>query len=184
RGQGLAMQAVIRLAIEVSVADPSAHPHLEVRLNGHQASVDEFVEIGAQKQAVAHLMGTLLGIREDMGSLQNRECVFAGDGTSAHVSADDQGTERSLTQAGALEERTTKAPFLFRHNFEDTIRCGRSQLRENAGAICGFSLVGLADHDVPGEAVTHLYPSLVRQVEHASKYCAADLRIEIGRLVP
>src|SRR5690606_11844671 len=45
RGQGLAMQAVIRLAIEVSVTDPSAHPHLEVRLNGHQASVEEFMEI-------------------------------------------------------------------------------------------------------------------------------------------
>src|SRR5690606_32495560 len=78
RGQCLPMQAVIRLAIEILIADPATDSNLQIRLDRNQPRIEELVEVRSEEQAVVDVVGALVRVWEDVGRLQRRQRVLPG----------------------------------------------------------------------------------------------------------
>jgi hypothetical protein len=57
------------------------------------------MEIGAQQQAVGHLMGALLRVGADMSGLERRQGVLLGDSVRPAISLRDGDSECSLAES-------------------------------------------------------------------------------------
>ena len=103
--QAPAMKQVVLLAVVEFLVDPPTDFDAVVRRDGEVATVEQPVEIAAQKKSIVDAVPTFGRIGPDMRCLKNRKNLLPGDGTPALVRVCNQNAEGSLAQSRAHLDR-------------------------------------------------------------------------------
>lgn len=90
------MVLVLVLAVVEVLLQPRADHHPEVGGYRHVAPVEQGVDVGAQKEAVIDSVGAAFAHGLDVGSLEDREDLLAGDGATLLVDVGNEEAEGSL----------------------------------------------------------------------------------------
>ncbi len=93
------LQIVVTATVVPEVAQSPADPKAEVRSHGHESLVEQTMEIAAKEDAVRKGMLAALGVRPDVGRLEDGKRMLRRDGALATVSVEDGEPEAPLSQA-------------------------------------------------------------------------------------
>ena len=81
RPELVAVKGIVASPVGEVLSEAAAHLESEIGTDGHVAFVEQPMEIGAQQQAVGHLMGALLRVGADMSGFERWQGVLV----TAHV---------------------------------------------------------------------------------------------------